>query len=67
MDSLNHNSEVNLGDHLFLFENGERLKSKTDGSTHLKYTRFRGGLGHLKIETSLRGEILENVMCECPI
>ena len=29
----------------------ERLKAKTDGSTRLGYTGFRGELGHVKIET----------------
>ena len=45
----------------------ERLKAKTEGSTCLAYTRLSGGLGHLKIETMLRGERIENVMCECAI
>jgi hypothetical protein len=45
----------------------ERLKAKTEGSTRLAYTRLRRGLGHLKIETMLRGERFENVMGECAI
>ena len=39
-----------------------RLKAKTDGSTRLGYTGLSGGLGHLKIETRLRGERFESVM-----
>ena len=34
----------------------ERLKVKTEGSTHLTYTGLRGGLEHLKIETRLIDE-----------
>ncbi len=30
----------------------ERLKANTEGSTHLTYTGLRGGLEHIKIETS---------------
>jgi hypothetical protein len=45
----------------------ERLKDKTEGSTHLVYTGFHGGLGHLRIETRLRGERFESVMGECVI
>ncbi len=37
----------------------ERLKAKTDGSTCLTYTGFRGELEHLKIETRLIGESFE--------
>ena len=40
----------------------ERLQPKTEGSTLLSYTRFRGGLGHLKIEMMLRLERLEKVL-----
>jgi hypothetical protein len=32
------------------FEEIERLKTKDEGSTHLVYTGFRGGLEHLKIQ-----------------
>ena len=31
----------------------ERLKPKSEGSTRLTYSGFRGGLEHLKIETRL--------------
>jgi hypothetical protein len=34
----------------------ERLKAETEGSTHLTYIGFLGGLGNLKIETRFRGE-----------
>ncbi len=40
----------------------ERLKVKTDGSTHLAYTGFLGELEHLKIETRLIGESFECFM-----
>jgi hypothetical protein len=40
----------------------ERLKAKTEGSTGLAYTGLRGGLEHLKIETSLIDECLASVM-----
>ena len=33
----------------------------------LAYTRLRWGLGHLKIETRVRGERFENVMVEFAI
>jgi hypothetical protein len=39
----------------------ERLKVKTEGSTRLTYTGFRGGLEHLKIETRLTDERFESV------
>ena len=42
----------------------ERLKSKTDGSMYLTYTRLSGELEHLKIETKLIGESFECVMGE---
>jgi hypothetical protein len=42
----------------------ERLKVKTDGSTYLTYTGFRGELEHLKIETRLIGKSFECVMGE---
>ena len=45
----------------------ERLKAKTEGSTGLIYTGFRGGLEHLKIETRFRDESFERVMGECVI
>jgi hypothetical protein len=34
----------------------EKLKSKEERSTHLRYTGFRGELEHLKIETRLIDE-----------
>ncbi len=45
----------------------EKLRVKSEGSTHLVYTGFRGGLEHLKIETRLRDESLESVKGECVI
>ena len=45
----------------------ERLKAKAEGSTLLTYTRLRGGLEHLKIETRLIDERFESVMGECVI
>ena len=45
----------------------ERLKAKVEGSTHLTYTGFRGGLEHLKIETRLIDEKFASVMGECVI
>jgi hypothetical protein len=35
----------------------ERLNTKTEGSTRLGYTGFRGGLEHLKIETRLIDDV----------
>jgi hypothetical protein len=43
----------------------ERLKANAEGSTRLVYTGFRGGLEHLKIETTLTGERFESVKGEC--
>ncbi len=43
----------------------ERLKTKTEGSTHLGYTGLLGGLEHLKIETRLIDESIPSVMCVC--
>ena len=45
----------------------ERLRTKTDGSSHLTYTGSLGELEHLKIETRLIGETFEYVMGECVI
>jgi hypothetical protein len=45
----------------------ERLKAKAEGSTRLAYTRLRGGLEHLKIETRLIDEMFARVMGECEI
>jgi hypothetical protein len=45
-------------------------KTKTEGSTRLTYTGFRGGLDsleHLKIETRLIHERFASVMGECEI
>jgi hypothetical protein len=51
-----------------LTEHGdESLKGKTERSTLLTYTVFRGGLEHLKIETRLINERFESVMGECVI
>ena len=43
----------------------ERLNVKTERSTRLTYTVFRGGLEHPKIETRLINERFESVMGEC--
>ena len=43
----------------------ERLKGKTEWSTHLGYTGWSGGLEHLKIETRLIDERFASVMGEC--
>ena len=43
----------------------ERLQVKTDGSTCLTYTGFRGELEHLKTETRLIDESFGCVMGEC--
>ena len=40
---------------------------KTEGSTRLTYTGLCEELGHLKIETRLRGERFESVMGECAV
>ena len=45
----------------------ERLKSKTQGSTHLVYTGLCGGLEHLKIETRFIDERFERVKGEYEI
>ncbi len=45
----------------------EKLRVKSEGSTHLVHTGFHGGLEHLKIETRLRDESLESVKGECVI
>jgi hypothetical protein len=45
----------------------ERLKTKTEGSTRLSYTGFRGGLEHQKIETRLLNEMFASVMGECVV
>jgi hypothetical protein len=42
-------------------------KAKTEGSTRLADTGLRGGLGHQKIETRLRGERFESVRGEYAI
>ena len=42
----------------------ERLKAKSKESTRLTYTGLLGGLKHLKIETRLIDEKIENVMGE---
>ena len=40
----------------------ERLKGKVEGSTLLVYTRWSGGLEHLKIETRLIDEMFASEM-----
>ena len=42
----------------------ERLKGKDEGTTRLPYSRFLGGLEHLKIETRLIDERFVSVMGE---
>jgi hypothetical protein len=42
----------------------ERLKIKTEKSTHLGYTGLFGELEHLKIKTRLIDEVLVSVMGE---
>ena len=42
----------------------ERLKTKTEKSTLLKYTDLLGELEHLKIKTRLIDEMLASVMGE---
>jgi hypothetical protein len=42
----------------------ERLKTKGEGSTRLRYTGWYGGLEHLKIETRLTNERFPSVMGE---
>jgi len=50
----------------------ERIKTKTEGSTHIVYTGLCGGLEHLKIDTD-RDEVnrlierFASVMGECVI
>jgi hypothetical protein len=41
----------------------ERLKTKSEKSTHLSYTGLFGELEHLKILTRLIGEMFVSVMC----
>ena len=53
--------------HIYGCRCNERLEAKNEGPTRLTYTGLRGGLGHLKIETRLRGERFESVMGECAI
>ncbi len=43
----------------------ERLKTKSEGTTRLPYTRLCGGLEHRKIETRLIDERFVSVMGEC--
>jgi hypothetical protein len=45
----------------------ERLNTRSEGSTHLVYTGFLGGLEHQKIETRLIDERFTSVMGECVI
>jgi hypothetical protein len=42
----------------------ERLKTKDEECTSLTYTGLRGGLEHLKIETTLIDEMFAGVMGE---
>jgi hypothetical protein len=42
----------------------ERLKTKVEECTSLTYTGLRGGLEHLKIETTLIDEMFASVMGE---
>jgi hypothetical protein len=52
---------------LGVFMSHERLKGKVEGLTRLPYSRFHGGLEHLKIETRLIDERFVSVMGECVI
>jgi hypothetical protein len=45
----------------------ERLKTKSEGSTHLTYSGLRRGLERLNIETRLIDERFARVMGECMI
>ncbi len=45
----------------------KKVLRKTERSTRLTYTWFRGGLEHLKIETRLIDERVDSVMGECVI
>ncbi len=45
----------------------ERLKTKSEESTHLGYTGLLGQLEHLKIKTRLIDEKFTNVIGECVI
>ena len=45
----------------------ERLKTQTEGSTHLGYTGLVEELEHLKIKTRLIDEKFVSVMGECVI
>jgi hypothetical protein len=45
----------------------EGLEDKDEGSTRFLYAGFRGGLGHLKIESKLIDERFPSVMGECVI
>jgi hypothetical protein len=52
---------------IYEFRCDERLKTKTEESTHLGYTGFLGELEHLKIKTRLIDEKFPSVMGECVI
>jgi hypothetical protein len=45
----------------------EKLEIKSEGSIHLTYTGFLGGLEHPKTETRLIDEKFASVMGECMI
>ena len=45
-------------------QDDERLKTKSEKSTHLGYTGLIGELEHLKIKTRLIDEVLVSVMGE---
>jgi hypothetical protein len=53
--------------YMYEYRCDERLKHEGEGSKHLGYTWFRGGLEHLKIETRLIDERFASVMGECVI
>ena len=46
---------------------GDVEHDRSEGSTHLVYTGFLGGLEHQKIETRLIDERFTSVMGECVI
>jgi hypothetical protein len=50
---------------IYEFRYDERLKVKSEGSTHLVYTGLNGGLEHLKMKTRLIDERFTSLMGEC--
>jgi hypothetical protein len=52
------------GIHMYGCRCNERLKVKTEGSTHLVYTGLSWGRGHIKMEVMLRGKRFGSVRCD---